>query len=458
MFEVQEYQREAACRTLAHSRHVFHEALADGGARYHVHDPEGGDYDIVYRKNADYYRESLPEYARRLELIPDYKCYDEDDTATMRLDFLRQYQKYGCLHVNEYTLTLAYVVLRYTDGEVYFTDPRAARFLAPCARLHIGALPPEGEAGTLLLVGPFGPSLLGQSTGRLADTVVFHAVFTEQWLFAGRNREELKYVSIPSDPEAGIGAILALADRARKAFEPMGLRVIYKGERVGKHPLHELQKYFRLTVSPADAAPENTLEIDNMAALSYAWLFAKAQSAITADLFTEDFRAELEEYHDGVIRGRKALGVLVRGTDYLVAKMGGVRRMASAEQMIPTIREWVDRGGYEVIFLATEDETALEQMHAAFGDKLIAVAQERHTLEEFTDVRILNDLEKKLYREEEYDSRVMDTTINYFYALYLLSRCEGFIASGQCNGVDIVLSLHGSEFENYYRFNAESGG
>ncbi len=407
------------------------------------------------KKNYDYYRDSAPEFARRLDLIPDYKSYDEDDIAAMQLDFLRQYQKYGCLHLNEYTVTLAYVILKYTDGEVFFTDPRITRFLAPCARLHIGTLPPEGEAGTLLMTGPGGPTLLGQFTGELAETTVFHAVFTEQWLFEGRRREDIKYVHVPSDPGAGIGAILTLADRARKVFEPMGLRVIYKGERAGKYPLHELQKYFRLTLSPADATGQNTLELTNMAALASAWVFARTQPAITADIFTDRFRAELAEYHDSVIRGRKALGVLIRGTDYVASKLGGVREMASAAQMIPTIREWVDRDGYEVVFLATEDETALEQMHEAFGDMLIAVAQERHTLEEFTDVRVINDLEKKLYNAEEYDSRVMDTTINYFYALYLLSRCDGFIASGQCNGVDIVLSLHGGRFENYYRFNAE---
>ncbi len=237
----------------------------------------------------------------------------------------------------------------------------------------------------------------------------------------------------------------------------MGLRVIYKGEQAGKYPLHELQKYFRLALSPADATPQNTFKIHHMTALVTAWLFAKTKPAITEDLFTDSFRADLEEYHDGVIRGRKALGVLIRGTDYVASKLGGVRQMASVEQMITTIREWAARDGYEVIFLATEDETALEQMREAFGDKLIAVAQERHTLEEFTDVRIINDLEKKLYQEEEYDSRVMDTTINYFYALYLLFRCKGFIASGQCNGVDIVLSLNGGRFENYARFNADNG-
>ena len=46
----------------------------------------------------------------------------------------------------------------------------------------------------------------------------------------------------------------------------------------------------------------------------------------------------------------------------------------------------------------------------------------------------------------------MDTTVNYIYAIYLLSRCDGFIASGQCNGVDMVLSFHETRFENFYRF------
>lgn len=452
MFELREYQKNRTAGTLEHGRNVFHEALADGGDYYHVHNPAGEDYDIAYTRNYDYYKAGMPDYVRHLELFPDYRNYDEDDAASLRLDFLCQYERFGCLHVNEYTIVLAHVILEYTDREVFFADARASWFFEPNARLHVGTLPQEKEPGTMLLVGPVGPTFWGPVTDSLGDIPAFHSVFTEQWFFDGLRREDIRYVSIPFDQNVGISAILGLTDRVKRVFAPLGLQVTYGGDRIGKFSLSELEKYFRLELTAKDAAEQNTLKMYNLAALQSAWLFAKTPARVTADIFTDSFRAALEEYHDGVIGNRKALGVLIRGTDYVTAGMGGMRRMATAEQMIPTIREWIDRDGYEVIFLATEDQNALERMREEFGDMLIAVAQERHTVEEFTDVRMISDLEKKLYEETEYDRRVMDTTVNYIYAIYLLSRCDGFIASGQCNGVDMVLSFNENRFENYYRF------
>ena len=40
-----------------------------------------------------------------------------------------------------------------------------------------------------------------------------------------------------------------------------------------------------------------------------------------------------------------------------------------------------------------------------------------------------------------------DTTVNYFYALYILSRCDGFLTSSMCNGVFIVRAFNEGRFE-----------
>ena len=42
--------------------------------------------------------------------------------------------------------------------------------------------------------------------------------------------------------------------------------------------------------------------------------------------------------------------------------------------------------------------------------------------------------------------------ISIFYALYILSRCDAFLCSGQCNGWDNVLSLNGGKYERSYKF------
>ena len=58
----------------------------------------------------------------------------------------------------------------------------------------------------------------------------------------------------------------------------------------------------------------------------------------------------------------------------------------------------------------------------------------------------ISDLEKDIYNEKEYDDRETDNTINY-YALYILSQCDGFLSSSMCNGVFIVGVFNEGRFE-----------
>ena len=62
------------------------------------------------------------------------------------------------------------------------------------------------------------------------------------------------------------------------------------------------------------------------------------------------------------------------------------------------------------------------------------------------------EYEKNNAKGEEYDNSVEDTTINYFYALYFLSKCESFMCSGQCNGYSTVLEFNGGRFKREYKF------
>ena len=71
--------------------------------------------------------------------------------------------------------------------------------------------------------------------------------------------------------------------------------------------------------------------------------------------------------------------------------------------------------------------------------------------------QIINELEKQIYTEKEYDDRVIDTTINYYYALHLLSRCDAFMCSGQNNGWDTVNAMNGGKFERKYKFMIDCG-
>ena len=213
-----------------------------------------------------------------------------------------------------------------------------------------------------------------------------------------------------------------------------------------------LDKYFSLGLIAEDADDENTLAVESYLIFVKTKCIYGIESAMDTGILSESFKKDLEEYREALFEGKKVLGILIRGTDYISSGMFGDRLMATVPQMLPTIHQWMSEDHYDRIFLATEDQDILNQMRAEFGRKVIAVAQERYSVSDFKKGQIISDLEKELYSKEEYDNRIEDTTVNYFYALYLLSCCNSFMCSGQCSGWDIVNDFNGGKFLRSFKF------
>ena len=106
----------------------------------------------------------------------------------------------------------------------------------------------------------------------------------------------------------------------------------------------------------------------------------------------------------------------------------------------------MEKYGYDKIFVATEDSNFLEIMLNAFPGKVLAVAQERHRISDFKGIKYISDLEKKTYSGAAYYASVEDTTVNYLYAVYILSRCESFISNCVCSGSKLVTSFNEGRF------------
>ena len=163
---------------------------------------------------------------------------------------------------------------------------------------------------------------------------------------------------------------------------------------------------------------------------------------IDLNMLQPAFVTQMEEYTRQIIGDKKVLGVLLRGTDYTVANFAGSYHPAPIDECIRFISETFDKYAYDKIFVATEDSNYLERMIEAFPDKILAVSQERHTVSEVRDVRYLSELEKRQYSGKEYDASVEDATVNYFYAMYMLSSCESLISNCMCSGVSIATSFN----------------
>lgn len=464
MFTIEPINDQIQGRELELNDKLFHQALKLDPVsmeRFHVKNPKGDDFDIVYLDNDEDIEPKgvYPAYIKR-PFMHDYRVYDEYDRQSLYLDFFNGLDYLAIEELNEYTIAITKVVLNFTDMEVFATDRRLYWFVDKDPRIHIdNELPADIFEGKYFVIQKqFRVGMEDNNFKRLSATYAFHNIFFLQWILQGKNFSDYKYITVPIDSTGGIGALLSSFVRLRDSFSQFGLKFVAPDkDHLGKFSREFMERYFAMEIWDENADNYNTLAVPNVVLLVKIKFYQIQSASIDKSVISNSFKQEMDEYYDAVLGSKKTLGILIRGTDYIATGLSGTRKMATVEQMIPTIRKWIADYGYEKIFLATEDAGVLKQMRDEFGNLMTALAQERVRVEDLKKGQILSDYEKE-HNREGYREKLEDTTVNYFYALYLLSLCDGFMCSGQCNGWDTVLSLNDNKFERTHKFSVGING
>lgn len=436
-------------RTIPHGMDVFARARALGEERILVIDEDGEDYLLTHVNNKDF----RPEYFKKR--WPDQTCYfeypdyDETNVNALYLPFIREC---GACHIAlacEYSVAVAKVFLKYAECPIYYSDPRLMRFLEADQRLIFGDLPEELQEKALMI------GMLESDKNRmpgqkiLGPVAAFHNIFFLQGSGCFDIRK-IKYAEVILDNQAGIGSIMSNLSRYTQAFAEFGIRLICRSGRIGRFSAAFLNEYFSFDLQAEDATDENTLLIPETAPFVATRFLLKNKPRIDISVISPTFRTQMQEYADAVLGKDKVLGVLIRGTDYILVNQNSPRQMAGADQVSKFVDHWMEEDMYDRIFLATEDLDVLNFMRKRYGKKLIVIAQERHSISELQGKMLLADLERK--DTENYDGTVAENTVNYFYALYVLSCCNSFICSGYCNGYELVKAFNAGRFEKEYLF------
>ena len=444
--------------TLNHGSNVFHDALEkvrEGETRFHVTDPEGkvADYDLAYTDNMLLFPENVRGIILKMTnggvVYAPFLYYNEDDTDNMCIDFLKQYDRVEIESIDEYSIGVARAALKYTDLEVFSPDSRIAWFFDGSDRVHVvESLASEADKKTLRMTpSPFEMGYTKRDWSYISSAAAFQNIYLWQ-AFANGKKGPFKYLEVVMSRISGIGAILANVSVASNAGAKRGLTAFLRPG-CTRYPESLLCRYFHITPKPSDATEENTLVLEKLIAVfSTSWFGCQFPVSFDESILDEKFAADMKEYADAILGGKKTLGVLARGTDYKTANLGADRVHATAEQMISVIKEWLEEDGYEKIFLATEDKDNFEKIKAAFPGKVLAISQERMGISDLEKqgATLIYEYEAKANKGQAYIDALEDTTVNYFYALYILSKCDSFLCSGQCNGWDTVRSLKDGKF------------
>ena len=130
-----------------------------------------------------------------------------------------------------------------------------------------------------------------------------------------------------------------------------------------------------------------------------------------------------------------AIGVLCRGTDFLINKPTGHEIQPDPQVVLNDVKEEFSKGSYDAVFLATEDLDILNMFKEEFKDKLLYIDQVRISKK---DMRGDKWLAAELKDNKEYQSE--DVFLNYFSATYVLTKCKCLFA-GRNNGSKGVLYM-----------------
>lgn len=141
---------------------------------------------------------------------------------------------------------------------------------------------------------------------------------------------------------------------------------------------------------------------------------------------------------------QNTLGVLLRGTDYVSLKPKGHPVQPGIEEVIGEIKHALNTGGYEKIYLATDEK------------KLFDIVE--------TSVSVPALSNKRTYYDDKYQQGLPIGTVHfdrdkdnyykgleYLSSMLLLSRCKGIVA-GNCGGTKFACLMADKRFDHHCVF------
>ena len=143
-------------------------------------------------------------------------------------------------------------------------------------------------------------------------------------------------------------------------------------------------------------------------------------------------------------KNKKILGVLGRGTDYTSLQPSKHAKVPDIELLVKTVEEKMEQwGGYDYIFLATEDREIYDTLKSRFGDKLLAYDVPRFE----SDTKDKKLAELGFERENDRYLRGEE----YLITIYLLAQCDSIITPVVGGGLAAV-RINGGKYTHQFVF------
>ena len=163
--------------------------------------------------------------------------------------------------------------------------------------------------------------------------------------------------------------------------------------------------------------------------------------------FNNKTKEYLQKQYENILSGKgRVVGVLCRGTDYVLYRPKGHPVQPEPQDVIKDVKNVMASYRCEYVFLSTEDSDIFKLFLEEFGNKLLYVEQKRTSK---------SDLVGGMYlaKKNIQDSINIDTFtrgIGYLSSTYLLSQCTCYLGGRTGGSKGVLLMSNGFEYRKIY--------
>lgn len=149
----------------------------------------------------------------------------------------------------------------------------------------------------------------------------------------------------------------------------------------------------------------------------------------------------INDYFRNEFNGKKVLGVLCRGTDYVAMKPSGHPIQPDPETVIQKCREVMRDFDCQYLYMATEDERLWEMFRREFGE-LVHTYQKLHLSSDRNDyiADVANQMESPYERSRE-----------YLISIGILAKCNCLVAGAANGSYGALLMTEGYEYQYIFQ-------
>lgn len=169
-------------------------------------------------------------------------------------------------------------------------------------------------------------------------------------------------------------------------------------------------------------------------------------------IFNQNTHQYIQCEYSNLMQGKRVLGVLCRGTDYITFRPRNHPIQPKMDEMIEGISKMKDKLKCDYIYVASEEKSLVSKIKRVFSDCVLENKRNYCDEEYYRMVREKDG--KPVYVSDALysgETNYYQRGLEYLSSVALLSKCVGLVA-GDCSGSEAAVYMNNHQYENYYVF------